>query len=153
MNPTPFPLPLGSPAAPINAVAEDKPAIALNPTASAGSGADADYRAKATDAAIKFEGFFIANMLHKMRSGTRELAGQDSVFKDKANGDMLDMADTLVAEKMAGQRAFGIADAILRQLLPPVGKPETIINNENIGAGADTGMETTAATAIPRATE
>jgi flagellar protein FlgJ len=31
---------------------------------------------------------------------------------------MLDLADTMVADKMAGQRAFGIADAILRQLLP-----------------------------------
>ncbi len=150
MNTSPFPL--GSPAAPINAVAEDKPAIALNPTASAGSGADAAYRAKATDAAIKFEGFFIADMLHKMRSGTRELAGQESVFKDKANGDMLDMADTLVADKMAGQRAFGIADAILRQLLPPPGKSETVINTANVDAGAGTDTNTAAA-AIPRVTE
>jgi flagellar protein FlgJ len=32
---------------------------------------------------------------------------------------MLDMADKLLAGHMAGQRAFGVADAILRQLLPP----------------------------------
>jgi flagellar protein FlgJ len=31
---------------------------------------------------------------------------------------MMDMADDLVAGKLAGQRAFGVADAILRQLLP-----------------------------------
>ncbi|MET3131997.1 flagellar protein FlgJ [Oxalobacteraceae bacterium GrIS 1.11] len=79
---------------------------------------DPDYIAKATKAAVQFEGFFISHMLHQMRAGTRELAGQDSVFKDPVNSDMLDMADTLVADKMAGQRAFGIADAILRQLLP-----------------------------------
>ncbi len=31
---------------------------------------------------------------------------------------MLDMADTMVADQMASQRAFGIADVILRQVLP-----------------------------------
>ncbi|HTN66654.1 MAG TPA: flagellar biosynthesis protein FlgJ [Burkholderiaceae bacterium] len=82
------------------------------------SAADARYREKAIDAAVKFEGFFIARMLHQMRSSTREMAGEDSVFKDPVNSDMLDLADNLVADKMAGQRAFGIADAILRQLLP-----------------------------------
>ena len=29
----------------------------------------------------------------------------------------------VLADKMAGQRAFGIADAILRQLLPAAGAP------------------------------
>jgi flagellar protein FlgJ len=57
-------------------------------------------------------------MLHQMRSTTRELAADDSVFKDKVNADMQDMADNLLAGQIAGQRAFGIADAILRQLLP-----------------------------------
>jgi peptidoglycan hydrolase FlgJ len=32
---------------------------------------------------------------------------------------MLEMADGLVADALSGQRAFGVADAILRQLLPP----------------------------------
>lgn len=80
--------------------------------------ADPRYVATATKAAIEFEGFFIAHMLHQMRSGTRELASEDSVFKDPVNRDMQDMADSMVARQMAGQRAFGIADAILRQLLP-----------------------------------
>ena len=84
---------------------------------------DARYVAKATQAAVQFEGFFIAHMLHQMRSSAREMAGEDSVFKDRVNGDMLDMADTMVADKMASQRAFGIADAILRQLLPPTSAP------------------------------
>ncbi|MDC8756476.1 rod-binding protein [Janthinobacterium fluminis] len=83
------------------------------------AGPDPRYVAKATQAAVQFEGFFIAHMLHQMRAGTREMAGEDSVFKDPVNADMLDMADTMVADKMASQRAFGIADAILRQLLPP----------------------------------
>lgn len=83
------------------------------------SAADAAYRGKATAAAVKFESFFIGHMLHQMREGTRAMSGDDGARHDAINGDMLDMADNLVADKMAGQRAFGIADAILRQLLPP----------------------------------
>lgn len=79
---------------------------------------DPAYVAKATKAAVEFESFFISHMLHQMRSTTRELASEDSALRDRVNGDMLDMADDLVAGKMAGQRAFGVADAILRQLLP-----------------------------------
>ena len=80
--------------------------------------ADPVYAAKATKAAVEFESFFIANMLKQMRAGTREMAAEDSVFKDPVNRDMQDMADGMMAKQMAGQRAFGIADAILRQLLP-----------------------------------
>jgi flagellar protein FlgJ len=94
------------------------------PAAQAGApadGVDPAYRAKATEAAVKFESFFIGHMLHQMRSSTRELASEDSVFRDRINDDMLDLADNLVADRMAGQRAFGIADVILRQLLPQAG--------------------------------
>lgn len=77
------------------------------------------YRAKATEAAVKFESFFISHMLHQMRSGVKAIADEDSPSNNKINADMLDMADNLVADQMAGRRAFGVADAILRQLLPP----------------------------------
>lgn len=76
------------------------------------------YRDKATDAAVKFESFFIAQTLHKMRDATKAMADDDSIYKDSINSDMLDMADNMVADQLAGRRAFGIADAILRQLLP-----------------------------------
>jgi flagellar protein FlgJ len=79
---------------------------------------DPKYVAKATKAAVDFESFFIGHMLHQMRSTTRELAPEDSVFRDPVNSDMMDMADDMMAGKMGSQRAFGIADAILRQLLP-----------------------------------
>jgi flagellar protein FlgJ len=80
--------------------------------------------AKATKAAVDFESFFISHMLQQMRSSTREMAGEDSVFNDRVNRDMQDMTDKLLADKMAGQRAFGVADAILRQILPaPLNKP------------------------------
>lgn len=96
------------------------------PVASAAApsdGVDPAYRAKATEAAIKFESFFIGDMLHKMRDATRALAADDSPSKDRINDDMLDMADNLVADQMAGKRAFGVADAILRQLLPQAPAP------------------------------
>lgn len=86
-------------------------------------GVDPAYRAKATQAAIKFESFFISHMLHQMRASTKVLASDDSPYKDKVNDDMLDLADNLVADRMAGQRAFGIADMILRQLLPAASPP------------------------------
>jgi flagellar protein FlgJ len=91
---------------------------------------DPRYRAKATEAAVKFESFFIGHMLHQMRSSTRVIAGDDGMNKDSINADMLDMADNLVADQMAGRRAFGIADAILRQLLPaPQAAPQTNVQN------------------------
>lgn len=83
-----------------------------------GDAVDPAYRAKATEAAVKFESFFIGHMLHQMRDGVRALAAEDSPSKSRINDDMLDMADNLVADQMAGKRAFGVADAILRQLLP-----------------------------------
>jgi len=83
-----------------------------------GDTVDPAYRAKATEAAVKFESFFIGHLLHQMRDGARALAAEDSPGKSRINDDMLDMADNLVADQMAGKRAFGVADAILRQLLP-----------------------------------
>lgn len=79
---------------------------------------DPAYVAKATKAAVEFERFFISHMLKEMRSSTRAMAAEDSVFNNRVNQDMQDMADDLLAGNMAGQRAFGIADAILRQLVP-----------------------------------
>ncbi|WP_077033531.1 rod-binding protein [Pelomonas sp. KK5] len=83
-----------------------------------GATPDPKVRAQARKAAEQFESFFIGQMLHKMRSSTRELAGEDSPFKDKVNEDMQDFADDRMADAIAGQHAFGIADVILKQLLP-----------------------------------
>jgi flagellar protein FlgJ len=81
--------------------------------------ADPAYVKKATKAAVEFESFFISHMLQQMRESARALAPEDSPLKDPVNSDMLDMADKMLAGHMAGQRAFGVADAILKQLLPP----------------------------------
>ena len=78
---------------------------------------DAAYAAKATEAAVKFESFFIGQMLHKMRESTRAISERDKQ-EDAVNSDMLDLADNLVADQLAQRHAFGIADSLLRQLLP-----------------------------------
>ena len=89
----------------------------------AADGADPLYRERARVAAEKFEGFFIAELMKQMRRSTRELSGDEGLFQDRVNDDMLSMADTMVADTLAGQHAFGIADAILRQLLPAEALP------------------------------
>ncbi|WP_332673141.1 hypothetical protein [Aromatoleum sp.] len=86
--------------------------------------ADSAYREKVEAAAQQFESFFIAQMLRQMRSATRELSAEDSIYRNRINDDMLDVADTAVADALAGQRAFGIADAIVRQMLPPASPNE-----------------------------
>jgi flagellar protein FlgJ len=79
---------------------------------------DPALRKKANEAAEKFEAFFIKETLKQMRRSTREMAGEDSMLNNKLNEDMLELADGFVADAMASQRAFGIADVILRQLIP-----------------------------------
>lgn len=88
-------------------------------TSSIGASAeDTVYRAKVQRAAEQFESFFISQMLRQMHSATREIAGEDSVYGSNNHSDMLDFADTSFADAMSQQRAFGIADVIVRQLLP-----------------------------------
>ncbi len=76
------------------------------------------HRRKVEEAAEQFEAFFISHMLEQMRQSTRAMSSEDSVFNNRVNQDMMDLADTQLAQTLSKQRAFGIADAILRQLLP-----------------------------------
>jgi flagellar protein FlgJ len=103
----------------IELLAQTKMPAAEAPVAPAAPAADQEYRSRAGAAAEKFEGLFIAQMLRQMRASSRALAGEDGFFKDSVGADMLDLTDNMLADKMAGLRSFGIADAILRQLLPP----------------------------------
>lgn len=91
---------------------------AANSAGSADSGLSRADREKVEAAAEKFESLFIGEMLKQMRRTTAQFATEDSVYKNRINQDMLEMADTAVADALSGQRAFGIADAILKQLLP-----------------------------------
>jgi flagellar protein FlgJ len=79
---------------------------------------DDPQRAKIEKAAVQFEGLFIRQMLKEMRRSADEIAGDDAIFKPHSDNGLLDLADTMLADAMAGQRAFGIADTIVRQMLP-----------------------------------
>jgi len=104
---------------PLEAQAQGPESAAPEKVAPAADAPDPAYVKKATKAAVEFESFFISHMLQQMRESARTLAPEDSPLKDPVNSDMLDMADKMLAGHMAGQRAFGVADAILKQLLPP----------------------------------
>ncbi len=73
-------------------------------------------QAAATQAAPQFESHFIGQMLHEMRRSSRTLS--DEGEQPRSGDDMLDLADTLVADQLARQGAFGIADLLLRQVMP-----------------------------------
>lgn len=88
--------------------------------AAAPAPADAQLRAKAKDAAEKFEAYFVAQMLHQARRSAREFAG-DTAQSKNGGEEMLNWGDQLLADVLAGQHAFGIADVMLRQLLPATG--------------------------------
>ncbi|GAA0758997.1 rod-binding protein [Ideonella azotifigens] len=73
-------------------------------------------QAAAKQAAQQFESHFIGQMLHDMRRSSRVLS--DEKETERSGEDMLDMADTMVADQLATQGAFGIADLMLRQVMP-----------------------------------
>lgn len=79
---------------------------------------DAVARARVEDAAQRFEGLFIHQMLKTMRQAGESLAGDEALFRRNTDNPLLGLADQLVADQLAGQKAFGIADLLTRQLLP-----------------------------------
>ncbi|MFC3533435.1 rod-binding protein [Vogesella facilis] len=81
--------------------------------------ANPEYRQRLESAAVKFEGMFIQQLLQEMRKGGEAFSAEDSIFNNRRERDMLDFADKQVADSLASQRAFGIADMIVRQMLPP----------------------------------
>lgn len=74
-----------------------------------------------TAAAVKFESYFVAQMMKQMRQATAALADPGSAINDRANESTLALAEQSVADSLAGQRAFGIADVLVRQMLPASG--------------------------------
>lgn len=84
--------------------------------------ADAVQRARIEQAAEQFEGLFIHQMLQQMRKSAEQLGGEDRLFKGSADDTLVDLADRMLADALAGQRAFGVAAAIVHQLLPAAAK-------------------------------
>ncbi len=79
---------------------------------------DPEYRKRVEDAAVKFEGLFIAQLLNEMKKATDQLKS-DSRTSDRTSDAMLDYANRAVADAIAQQRGFGIADTLVAQMLPP----------------------------------
>lgn len=87
---------------------------------------DPELQAQLKQAAVKFEAFFVAQMMQQMRKATAALAGQDSPLNKEVNQAPLAMADMAVADDLANQSAFGIADVLVRQMSHSItaGQPE-----------------------------
>ncbi|WP_157638449.1 hypothetical protein [Burkholderia ubonensis] len=60
---------------------------------------------------------FIAQLLREMRK-TTEMLKSDNGFGDRSGDAILEHAHRAVADALAEQRAFGIADTLIAQLLP-----------------------------------
>lgn len=91
---------------------------AATPVAAAATAPDTDTVQRLTAAAVKFESFFVAQMMKQMRQATAALADPGSAINQRVNDSTLAMAEQTVADGLAGQRAFGIADVLVRQILP-----------------------------------
>ena len=88
-----------------------------------------------TQAAVKFEAFFVAQMMKQMRQATAAIADKDSALNDEVNQMPLALADNAVADAMAAQRAFGIADVLVRQMmgaLPSSADASAAISSRNL---------------------
>ncbi|MGL6072154.1 flagellar biosynthesis protein FlgJ [Craterilacuibacter sp.] len=85
--------------------------------------ADEAWRQKAIAAAEAFEAVFVREMLKDMDKGTQAIGGEEGLFGKPAGNELSGVAQMAVADQLARSRAFGVADAILRQLLPPTAVP------------------------------
>lgn len=93
------------------------PAFAAADAAGASPAPAASADARTIEAAVQFEGLFIARMFQAMRQAA-EAFGDPAADEQSA---LLDHACSLVADDIARQRAFGIADSLLAQLAAPSG--------------------------------
>jgi peptidoglycan hydrolase FlgJ len=73
---------------------------------------------KARHAAEQFEAMFASQILREMRNAIREISPEGSMFRDQIGSGLMDMMDGQIALALASQRAFGIADFILKQIQP-----------------------------------
>lgn len=85
-----------------------------------------------TAAAVKFESYFVAQMMKQMRQATAALADPGSAINDRVNDSTLSLAEQSVADGLASQRAFGIADVLVRQMLPTFSATTGTVDNRKI---------------------
>lgn len=80
-------------------------------------------------AAVKFESFFVAQMMQQMRKATAALADADSPLNVEAHQAPLAMADHAVADSLASTGAFGIANVLVRQMAAPLVMSSASLNS------------------------
>ncbi len=85
--------------------------------------ADAAWQQKAAQAAEAFEAVFVREMFKDMDKGTQAIAGEQGLFGKGSGSELSGIAQMAVADQIARSRAFGVADAILRQLTPASAGP------------------------------
>lgn len=90
--------------------------ISTSTTAANGAGTviparSAAETAKLKDAAEAFEAIFLRQMISSMRQATPG----DTLFGNDAGNQFRDMSDSRLADDMAANNSFGIAEALLRQ--------------------------------------
>lgn len=108
---------MATPHVPAFSAAPVAPAVEGSGAAGA-TGEAARIKAQATRAAVQFEAYFIRQMLAQVRQAGRSLGAPEGGAAQRTGHELLELADGLVADTLAAQRAFGIADLMLRQLLP-----------------------------------
>lgn len=85
--------------------------------------ANGGHGTKAVYVAEQFEALFASQIMREMRNSIREMSSEGSVFRSQIGDGMMDLMGNHIAQVFASQRAFGIADFILRQM--PVENAET----------------------------
>ncbi|WP_155640071.1 peptidoglycan hydrolase [Burkholderia territorii] len=99
-------------------------------------------RGKAAHAAEQFEALFVSHMLRQMRNSIREISPEGSMFRDQIGSGLMEFMDTAVSQALASQRAFGIADFILRQIAPGEAGARAARRDESASAGRSPGAAT-----------
>ncbi|WJF90796.1 hypothetical protein QS306_03785 [Paraburkholderia bonniea] len=79
---------------------------------------DPAYRQKMEQAAEQFEGLFISQMLNSMQQANQPIKDTNGESDSSSDG-LLAYANRVVADTLASQRAFGIAECLIAQMLPP----------------------------------
>ncbi|WP_155740963.1 peptidoglycan hydrolase [Burkholderia diffusa] len=103
---------------------------------------------KAAHAAEQFEALFVSHVLRQMRNSIREISPEGSMFRDHIGSGLMELMDTAVSQALASQRAFGIADFILRQIAPeeagthPSHRGDAVTARRSPGSGAAAGDAT-----------
>jgi len=85
--------------------------------------ANEGHGTKAVYAAEQFEALFASQIMREMRNSIREISPEGSLFRSQIGDGMMDLMSNHIAQVFASQRAFGIADFILRQMPTEIAVP------------------------------